>query len=200
MKHNVSYRLRRDLAPYLTATYDALPDQLIRVGDVVMPRRIDVVLDEEFQPIVRFVLEVVDDLPVCTAVTVESREGGRALRHSDFERFDLDVLVRNIYMDAASWIRDRDDGVVEMGISPTEASRREVSEMIGAARKRGAPRKITDEFLRRVAEVYRENIDDRPTERVAAYFNVAPRTASMYLTKAREAGHLPPTTRGRKKA
>lgn len=61
MKHNVSYRLRRDLAPYLTATYDALPDQLIRVGDVVMPRRIDVVLDEEFQPIVRFVLEVVDD-------------------------------------------------------------------------------------------------------------------------------------------
>lgn len=65
------------------------------------------------------------------------------------------------------------------------------------------PRKyrvITDDFLKKVAEVYRENIDRAPTKAVARTFNVKDRMASTYVDRARKKGYLPPTKQGQKKA
>lgn len=49
---------------------------------------------------------------------------------------------------------------------------------------------ITDELLREVADVYRANVDDRPTIAVAEHFGRQHRTAALYVKKARERGFL----------
>ena len=61
-------------------------------------------------------------------------------------------------------------------------------------------RVITDSFLQAVAEVYRRNIGHAPTQAVAKTFGVRSRMASHYVDRARKAGHLPPTSQGKKKA
>jgi hypothetical protein len=61
-------------------------------------------------------------------------------------------------------------------------------------------RVITDSFLQAVAEVYRRNIGHAPTQAVAKTFGVRSRMASQYVDRARNAGHLPPTSQGKKKA
>ena len=68
------------------------------------------------------------------------------------------------------------------------------------ARKGRSARKITPAFLERVAETYRTNLNGNPTEAVARTEGVAHRTAGGYVEKARDAGILPPTTRGKKGA
>lgn len=61
-------------------------------------------------------------------------------------------------------------------------------------------RVISGELLRRVAQVYRANIDHAPTRAVAETFGVKPRMASGYVQRARAAGYLPKTTQGKKQA
>jgi hemoglobin-like flavoprotein len=61
-------------------------------------------------------------------------------------------------------------------------------------------RVITDDFLKSVADVYRKNIGHAPARAVAKTFGVRARMASTYVDRARRAGHLPPTKRGKKKA
>jgi hypothetical protein len=61
-------------------------------------------------------------------------------------------------------------------------------------------RRITPKLLEEVAKVYRDNIRGTPTKAVAETFNVERRMASEYVTRARKAGLLPETDRGRKKA
>jgi hypothetical protein len=51
-----------------------------------------------------------------------------------------------------------------------------------------------------VAEVYREHVSERPTEAVSRVFGVSHRTAARYVQQARESGHLPETTPGKRKA
>ena len=65
------------------------------------------------------------------------------------------------------------------------------------ARKGG--RKVTSAFLERVAEVYRNNVGNKPTEAVAVAFGIKHSTAAEYVRRARAAPHhyLPPTTRGK---
>jgi hypothetical protein len=61
-------------------------------------------------------------------------------------------------------------------------------------------RQITPELLKGVAEVYRRHIDGAPTQAVAKTFGVKPRMASVYVDRARQAGLLPQTTQGKKRA
>jgi len=51
-----------------------------------------------------------------------------------------------------------------------------------------------------VAEVYRRNINGAPTQAVAKAFGVKSRMASTYVDRARQAGLLPQTKQGKKKA
>jgi DNA-binding transcriptional regulator LsrR (DeoR family) len=59
---------------------------------------------------------------------------------------------------------------------------------------------ISRERLQKVAEIYREHIDDRPTEAVSRTFGISHRTAARYVQQARESGLLPDTTPGKRKA
>lgn len=49
---------------------------------------------------------------------------------------------------------------------------------------------VTDELLRQVAQVYRDNINDNPTTAVAHHTGGAHRTAVLYVQQARQAGFL----------
>lgn len=61
-------------------------------------------------------------------------------------------------------------------------------------------REVTLAELEQVAEVYRQNIDNNPTEAVRRHFGYSARTASRRVNQAREKGLLSRTTQGRKQA
>lgn len=64
----------------------------------------------------------------------------------------------------------------------------------------GPSRSITPDLLTKVATIYRENIDRYPTKAVQHHFQVSQRMAAEYVSRARKAGHLPPTKKGKKQA
>lgn len=51
-------------------------------------------------------------------------------------------------------------------------------------------RKVDDDLLREVAEVYRANVDRGPTQAVAERFDKATSTAALYVSLARQHGFL----------
>jgi hypothetical protein len=63
----------------------------------------------------------------------------------------------------------------------------------------GRPR-LSQERLQGVAKIYRQHIDDRPTQAVSRAFGKSHRTAARWVQQAREAGLLPDTTPGKRKA
>lgn len=79
----------------------------------------------------------------------------------------------------------------------------EMREKVSLIRKLSAgvtTRDITQDSLREVADIYRDNIAGAPTKAVQARYDVAYRTAASYVTQARQRGFLPPTKRGKKNA
>jgi hypothetical protein len=66
--------------------------------------------------------------------------------------------------------------------------------------RRGRKRDITPALLERVAEIYRANISTAPTKAVEHHFQVSQRMAAEYVSRARTAGLLPATRRGKKQA
>ena len=65
-----------------------------------------------------------------------------------------------------------------------------------------APRRgVTRAELEQVANVYRHNVDAKPVQQVAAIMGYgSERTAARRVQQARDAGLLPPTTPGKRKA
>ena len=65
--------------------------------------------------------------------------------------------------------------------------------------QRKAKRRLTDEDLREVAEVYGQALAEKgnPTQAVADHFFIARSTAGNRVMKARKRGFLKPTTPGR---
>lgn len=90
--------------------------------------------------------------------------------------------------------------LVEFSVDPDTEFSIETRNFLAGLRQSPGNRRITSEFLQRVAEVYRDNIAHAPTQAVAKRFGVKPRQASVYVDKARQRGFLPPTKQGRKKA
>jgi hypothetical protein len=68
---------------------------------------------------------------------------------------------------------------------------------VAAERVRRQGRRITRQHLERVAEVYRTHQGPDPTREVATRLNLAYSTAAKHVTRARDAGLLPPTSAGK---
>jgi hypothetical protein len=66
--------------------------------------------------------------------------------------------------------------------------------------RRGRKRDITPALLEKVAEIYRANIHGAPTRAVEHHFQVSQRMGVEYVSRARKAGLLPATVKGRKQA
>jgi len=199
---DTSGRVRRRIG---TVGYAELPvfspARYVRVGDRMLPPWVDVVMPGAGgQPRLALRLEVIDGVPQCRELTLSSSEGGREIRQLDLRAVHVDELVAEIYGMLAMRVVSEGDGVITVAEHGDDAGQADAVRTIREARKGRHARKITPEFLAEVARVYRENIDGNPTQAVERAFDVSKRMASLYVSRAREAGLLPPTTRGRKRA
>jgi hypothetical protein len=189
----VKFRRRVELSTGW-AEWDEGPRNRVRVGDRLLPRRIDVTLQSTVDdlPSLMMTIEVREGIPQCTQVTIRSTETGREVRSVDLRAARLEDWLESIVASAAA--EPTEHGYVIDDRMPAE---------LAAERKRvryvraGARRTITDDLLRQVAEIYRANASDRPTEAVLVAFGTSPRTAARYVQQAREREFLPPTTPGK---
>jgi len=165
-------------------------------------------------PEARLGLELRNGVPEVREVLVRSVGTGRAVRATDL-RLKLDDLIEDALAEAAflhddrtaeGW-RDSPFARRELAANPhafddmirpsgDDAERRSTKQQVQKARRR--PRqKVTDEVLRQVADVYRANVNDRPTQAVRERFDLRPSTASLYVRRARDAGYLGPALNGK---
>jgi len=183
------------------AEADTFQGQWARVGDRFLPQRIDVHCPSaEGQPGLRMALEVVDGRPQCRSITFESTDGGREVRQQDLRAIQVSQWVDDLFAAFAAEVVEEVDGVVTAINHSGEREHIRAVRQVQDARKGRAARKIDDEFLRGVADLYRANAHTRPggpTEAVAVAYGVGKRMAATYVQQARKLGLLPETTQGK---
>jgi len=175
--------------------------QGVRVGDRLLPPEVEVHFPSAPDlPALKMHLEVVEGVPQCRSLTIESKPDGREVRTLDLRAVALEDWIEKLYSLAATVIvEESPDGSWSGTQGFDEQELRETARTIQQARA-VSRRKITPSFLADVAKVYRANIDDRPVEAVRATFGGSYRTAAMYVQRARAEALLPSTTRGQRRA
>ena len=135
-----------------------------------------------------------DGSPEVVELCFTSQPGQSEVRQKHLRAVDLDRLATDLY---AVEVTDAD-----YRADPNEygVAQRIAQKFIERQRLPRDYRVITKDLLKKVAEVYRDNIHRAPTKAVAKHFAVKDRMASTYVDRARKAGYLPPTKQGQKKA
>jgi len=201
-------------------------DSFVRVGARAVPQRIDVTFPSspDGWPSLHLTIEVRRGSPQCTELTIRSDPEGREVRGVDYRAVKLEEWVDEICALASmDVVKTKDGGTVFRASvhrslrtargETVDASLPELARMLDdesgeeefrrdrkaiAVARSGARRTVTDELLRSVAKVYRDNITDRPVEHVRAAFRPASyRTAARYVQLARAKGFLPKTKQGK---
>lgn len=167
----------------------------VAVGDRVAPEWIDLELTGDASgPTTTARVEVHEGVPRVVAVGFVSRPGEGEVRQAHLREAQVEALLGLV---AAFSLRiDDETNEIETGV---DAGGDVGIESLAAIRNSRAKRRVTPEFLREVAEVYKANMA-APTRAVRERFFVGERMASKYVQQARAAGLLPPTSPGRKKA
>ncbi len=173
------------------AEYDALGDN-VRIGDRIVPRLVYVDLPgADGQPRLRMTIDSSSGVPRCTELHIESVEGGREVRTTDLRAVEVDNWIAAIVpLTTAQVVSDGPGGwtgVIRVPDSES-ADYKAAKATLEGARKAGR-RKVNDDLLQRVAEVYKSE-DLRPAEAVRLAFGVAERTAFRYIAEARKRGLL----------
>ncbi|MGH3737202.1 MAG: hypothetical protein ACRDT6_16535 [Micromonosporaceae bacterium] len=140
------------------------------------------------EPAWRMDFQVRDGVPQCRRLVVEATDSGRDIRSVDLRlsvEGSLELAGRHVAVRRTVDESGRTRLVRDLGDLLSGATLRAVRRTRQAAR-----RTVTDEVLRDVAEVYRRNVADNPTEAVRAHLGVADRTARLYVRRARDAGFL----------
>lgn len=179
----------------ITATYQG--DESVQVGDRLVPPRIIVRFPGAAnRPALKMIIEVRQGIPVYTEVALHARPDGPDVRRKDLD-LPLDEWLERIVA-ACSF---RAAGVDESGrwtalVRPVD----DPAALTNVRRVRSGRPHISLERLQKVAEIYRQHVDDRPTKAVEVAFGCSHRTAARYVQQARESGLLPDTTPGKRKA
>lgn len=165
----------------------------VRLGDREVPRCVNVEIGDPLSgsPLVRMRLEVIGDRPQCREVSFASVHDGRELRQGDFKAFQIADWIERVYA-LAAWPGYGNS-------AEWQADEPQLRKAVTTARQPGS-RKVNRAFLEEVADVYRRNINDRPTRTVAVAFGIAHSTAAEYVRRARAEALLPPTTSGKRRA
>lgn len=135
-------------------------------------------------------------VPRVTELRWTMRDHQREVRQADLRDMQVSTLVNEVY---ASFVRDADPPVGKADELDQLQRQLAVKHALEALRSPGK-RRVTGDFLREVADVYRANIDHAPTQAVARTYGVKLRQAGDYVKKARDRGFLPETKQGRAKA
>jgi len=178
--------------------YDGM-GEAVRVGDRLLPSELEVQFPgAQDQPALRMQLAVVNGVPQCRSLTIESKPGAREVRTLDMRAVALEDWIEKLYsLTATVIVEEGPDGDMTTGVRTWDQKElRRTARTIQQARA-VSRRKITPAFLADVAKVYRAHVDERPVEAVQATFGGSYRTAAMYVQRARAAKELPPTTQGK---
>ena len=160
------------------------------VGDRRVPKKYTLTAaHDDGSPGVRLDFEVIDGVPQCRVVTVSSPEGAREVRSSDMRGVKVEDLLEMATAFVAMKF-EHQGGTHWRGHRIRDPVGRQGTVTVVRAARRQAKRKLTPAVLAEVARLYRESIDDRPTARVAEHFEVAHRTAALYVKTARAGGFL----------
>lgn len=177
-------------------------DSLVRLGDFVVPVRASWVFEgANGDPDAEVHFEVREGRPQCVEVSLKSKPNGRSVRTSDLGQLSLDAMTTSIYARSSQMaVYDPETNVTTMSPITDERAFWAAINATDAAVK--APRRGTTKAeLEQVAKVYRDNVGGRPVEAVAAVMGYgSQRTAARRVEQARDAGLLPPTTPGKRKA
>jgi len=208
------------------AEFDGDHDSFVQVGDRAVPQRIDALFEgtADKGPTAHMTIEMRRGAPHCTELTIRAHPEGREVRGADLRAFRLEGAVNDVAALASVDVVTADDGSTVFSRSLNRALQAaapgevvnatfsewlrmnadeggeqefaQASKTIKEARS-GSRRRLTDELLKQVAEIYRANLNDRPGEAVQAAYWVCPRQAARYIRAARDKGFLPPTTQGK---
>lgn len=194
MRRTITFGVDGSANPLITTTCD-LRAKEVQVGDRWIPPEILVTSRTATEPDLVAKIEVRKGIPVYTEVTLRARPDGPEVRSRNLD-LPLDDWLEQI---VAAW--SHVGGIDSAGrlttlIQPLQ----DPGALTNVRRVRsGRPRK-SDEHLHKVAEIYREHEQQRPTEAVMRAFGTSYRTAARDVQKARIAGILPATTPGKRKA
>ena len=145
------------------------------------------------QPDYEMKIEVRKGVPRWAEVTLRARPDGPEVRDKDLDAIRLDDWLEQIA--AMCSVAHSGTGAGWEGWSKPVNDGGALADIRRV--KSGRPR-ISRERLQKVAEIYRQHFDDRPTNAVATAFGKDPRTAARYVRLAHDAGFLPDTTKGKK--
>jgi hypothetical protein len=164
--------------------------RLEKLGDRIMAVPLTFELSGmDRRPDLEMSFDVIDGELQCREVRLTA-SGDRAIRQADLREVNignvLEIVAKNFSMPASK------DGLVTRLDLPVEDDERR-----DALRNyRAAKRRTDNSHLERVAEIYL-GADHAPTKAVAEAFDVAHRTAGLYVQRAREANLIPPAASGR---
>ncbi len=171
----------------------------VRLGDRLVPRQVELHFPGAGgSPSLVMELEVVGDRPECRALRLTAAPGNREIRDADLNGIRLAEWTVDAFSLFAKPILREEQGVVTAVRRADDGEYHEARRALTQARRGAAPRKVTDDLLAQVADVYRRNLADRPTQAVEKAFGVGRRQAAVYVSRARQAGFLGQTTRGKK--
>jgi hypothetical protein len=181
---------------------------MVRLGETLVPAAVTLhqAGDGPDAPKIEAKFEIRDGRPECVLLAVTANPDGRGVRLRDLELFTLDAVIESAFAKHAihpdEWRDDDPRGsIVEATLGGRDdaerwAMRRDVVEARQSRRK-----PVQRVELERVAKVYREHVGQRnPTQIVATVLGYSERTAARRIQQARQAGLLPPTTPGKRKA
>lgn len=132
-------------------------------------------------------IEVVDGAPVVDAVAVYRHPDRPSLTGAELRRIPMSHVVDVGCRQAALLQRGTsDNGDASLEAPGSEEEQRQVTEDVRLAQRRS----VSVETLREVARIYRANVDDHPTTRVAEAFDRSTKTAARYVQLARKHGLL----------
>ena len=173
-------------------------------GDAAVPRRVRMTMEGySGAPDLKLLFELRDERPECVEVTVTTKPGGRGIAASDLQVLQrrLGALVAEAFgrVAAKPFYRARDGQFAgAYGSIGEERYTRVVRDLYEArASRRGT---VTRAELEEVARIYREHLKAGPTRMVGVLLGLRERTAARRVQQAREAGLLPKTTPGKRKA
>lgn len=185
---HIGRRKRLDLV-FGWAEWDAF--DVVIVGDRLVPRIIEVEAPgstEGDDPALRMTIEMVNGVPRCSLVEVKMRPGKRGVQSHDLRDVRLDEWIEHLVAAASSKVTSHDGAFVSAVIGDGADWERDARKAVRAMQRTGR-RKVTAEFLSRVAAVHQVH-EERPVEAVQLAFGTSYRTAARWVQKAREDGLL----------
>jgi hypothetical protein len=163
---------------------DVTDEKIVPMGDVFAHRQLTYThTGNAEQPSYRVVFEVRNGIPVCISLQMWTASDDEThIRAKDLNAIKLDKLCAEVFAYAGVWTGKPGVGFVrKLGRASFQLDKERVEQA-------GQRRKMTPEFLNRVAELHDQAPEGKRVAAVKAAFGVHERTALRYIAAARREG------------